>query len=518
MILHRGGHAAVNAALVGALVLCALVSAMGCQSTKACKDGTLLVTVSFQGATSAADTVAIDVSIASALPTHTSLSRKPDSSEGSIELDFPHGDGYPAGKPIDVTVTASKGTTTLATKTVHAMMLPPGCGLVDIVLKPPMGDGSVSPDAPSGQPGIAGGGGASGIGGSAGSSGSAGAGVDAGPCGAPMPDYNKTCGSCGGVVRCDGSCTVVTPTTYNSVCGSCGGKIGCDGNCTIATPATYNSVCGSCGGKIGCDGNCTIATPATYNSVCGSCGGKIGCDGNCTIATPATYNSACGSCGGKINCAGTCSVTTPTTYNNSCNSCGGHVQCDGSCSPALPAGYNNSCNSCGGHVQCDGSCSPASPGNFNAACGCNSAGQIECDGMTCNGPSVHTWSASGGQTSSYIVSQTGVNALVGTFRPSIPNPNNAGGLTYTLTFNTQQINNCGTSATKTLQVSCSSGASIIQLAASDLAGGAITRNITCPIADVVNVNQLAPTAGQCCGECTRQVTTDGWTATNAQCY
>jgi len=130
----------------------------------------------------------------------------------------------------------------------------------------------------------------------------------------------------------------------------------------------------------------------------------------------------------------------------------------------------------------------------------------------------HNWTKGGGETVSYIVSQNGGNALVGTFHPGITSQNLGGGLTYTMTFNAQQINNCGTSATKTLQVSCSSGFSIIQLAASDLQSGAITRSITCPLGDVVNVNQLAQSAGQCCGECTRQVTTDGWSATNGQCY
>jgi hypothetical protein len=193
------------------------------------------------------------------------------------------------------------------------------------------------------------------------------------------PGFGGACGSCGGVVQCDGTCSHPTPNSYGQSCGSCGGTVQCDGTCSVATPGTYGQSCGSCGGRVQCDGTCSVATPGSYGQSCGSCGGNVQCDGTCSVATPASYGQSCGSCGGKVQCDGACSVATPASYGQSCGSCGGNVQCDGTCSVATPADLGQACGSCGGQVLCDSSCSIATPPDLGAACG-SCGGTIQCGG------------------------------------------------------------------------------------------------------------------------------------------
>jgi hypothetical protein len=195
-------------------------------------------------------------------------------------------------------------------------------------------------------------------------------------------DYNQSCGNCGGTVKCDGTCSVATPLDYNQSCGNCGGKVQCDGSCSVATPLNLAQSCGNCGGTVQCDGTCSVATPLDYNQDCGSCGGKTRCDESCSVSTPSGYNQDCGNCGGKVRCDGTCSVSTPVTFNQDCGNCGGKVQCDGSCSVSMPDTFNQDCGNCGGKVRCDGSCSIATPTDYDQDCG-GCGGKIRCDG-TCS--------------------------------------------------------------------------------------------------------------------------------------
>ena len=101
--------------------------------------------------------------------------------------------------------------------------------------------------------------------------------VDVSSC---VASVGMACGSCGGHVACDGSCTVPTPSSYGTPCGSCGGTITCDGTCSVATPSnlgqscTYSCVCFfgrmPVDGTIGCTGQCEDSA-----SRCGpSCGGQ----------------------------------------------------------------------------------------------------------------------------------------------------------------------------------------------------------------------------------------------------
>ncbi len=77
-------------------------------------------------------------------------------------------------------------------------------------------------------------------------------------------DYDSDCGSCGGRVQCDGSCSVYTPGDFGQACGSCGGTTLCDGSCSIYTPGDFGQACG-CGGTTQCDGLCTSLCSLNVN-------------------------------------------------------------------------------------------------------------------------------------------------------------------------------------------------------------------------------------------------------------
>jgi hypothetical protein len=68
------------------------------------------------------------------------------------------------------------------------------------------------------------------------------------------------------------------PTNYNQACGSCGGKVLCNGTCSIATPANYGKSCGSlqcpCGYSIPKTTDCANACVPTDTCLC--CG-KLPC-------------------------------------------------------------------------------------------------------------------------------------------------------------------------------------------------------------------------------------------------
>ena len=104
-------------------------------------------------------------------------------------------------------------------------------------------------------------------------------------CQCQAPDAGQACGKCGGVLTCEGACTVPTPANHGADCGLCGGRIGCNGTCSVPTPANHGAPCGACGGKIGCDGACSVPTPANHGALCGACG-TIQCDSTCSRPAP----------------------------------------------------------------------------------------------------------------------------------------------------------------------------------------------------------------------------------------
>ena len=95
---------------------------------------------------------------------------------------------------------------------------------------------------------------------------------------------------------------VVTLTDDNGYSASDSADITVDAACS----ADFGNNCGSCGGTVACDDSCTIGTPGDFGQSCGSCGGSVQCDENCSIATPGDFGQACG-CGGSVQCDDSCS-------------------------------------------------------------------------------------------------------------------------------------------------------------------------------------------------------------------
>jgi cysteine-rich repeat protein len=113
------------------VVAAAVAAAVGC-GTNPCKQGTLLVTLTFTEGAREADTLDITVRRGSAIPVSQPFAHSPDVSSGTIEIDFPH--GYPAGERVEVTVIARKDGVTVATGMEVIPALPQGCGTLVIGL------------------------------------------------------------------------------------------------------------------------------------------------------------------------------------------------------------------------------------------------------------------------------------------------------------------------------------------------------------------------------------------------
>ena len=162
------------------LLVAAIAAGFGCGGgTKACKQGTLFVTITFAGPTKAADEISVDVSVAGATPT---MNRRPLGDAGTsgetIEIDFPNGNGYPTGSRVDVQVTAYQGGAPIATGSGSVPMLPEGCAALTIAVGG-TGTGTGGMGGTAGPGGTAGGGttgtgGAVGRGGTTGTAGTGG--------------------------------------------------------------------------------------------------------------------------------------------------------------------------------------------------------------------------------------------------------------------------------------------------------------------------------------------------------
>jgi hypothetical protein len=180
------------------------------------------------------------------------------------------------------------------------------------------------------------------------------------------------CGPCGGMIRCDGGCSVRDPEFLGKSCGSCGGTFQCNGSCSVVDPPDLGKPCGSCGGKVVC-GGCSVVDPPDLGQPCGNCGGKVVCGGGCDRPNPPGYGDPCG-CGGRIQCDGGCSkpdcVDGKVCQAGKCTCPQGAFMCGGECCP------QGRC--CGGPVRgicCPGRC-------------CIRQGQPNCvgPGEPCGGP------------------------------------------------------------------------------------------------------------------------------------
>jgi len=108
-----------------------------------------------------------------------------------------------------------------------------------------------------------------------------------------------------------------------------------DNDCNDQTDEVLGADCGSCGGKTRCNGSCTVDTPTDLDDPCGQCGGVVTCAG-CSITDPANLGQSCSNCGGVWKCDTTCSVPDPDGYGQPCGSCDGVTLCNG-CNRPTPA-------------------------------------------------------------------------------------------------------------------------------------------------------------------------------------
>jgi hypothetical protein len=349
------------------VVLAGLVTAAGCRSTSPCNGGTVLVTVTFDATTSAADVLDVAVSVDGGAPKTTSLPHTAGDPKGSVEIDFPNGTGYPEGKRLDVTVVARAAGSVVGTATANVATLPSGCGTVAVTFGAPGTDGGAGKggQAGTGAGGKAGkgGGGNGATGGSAGSGGSVDGGAD-GPTTGCTSGSTRSCAADGYL----GNCAAGTET-----CAA--GKWSA---CTIS-PAAKDS-CATKGDDATCNG--------TPNEGCA-----------CLDVDPARLCSAGGALGscakGMQTCSGgkwgTCSIA-PAAQDD-CTIKGDDSNCNGSPNDGCPC-VNGDTQACGpaaigickpGTATCTGGVWGACVGAVNKAPrDCTSAADNDCDGLPDN--------------------------------------------------------------------------------------------------------------------------------------
>jgi hypothetical protein len=127
------------------------------------------VSATFDGSSSGADEVDIEVAVAGGAPKSSTVTHNASASTGSVEVDFAT---YPVGQSIDVTLVARKGGTQVGTGHGAVSSLAGGCGVLAIAIGG--NDGGQGGASGSGGTAGAGGGGMSGTGGVSGTGGSGG--------------------------------------------------------------------------------------------------------------------------------------------------------------------------------------------------------------------------------------------------------------------------------------------------------------------------------------------------------
>ena len=112
-----------RSALIGAALVVAAAALAGCTKTRACKSGTVLLALTLDATSQAADQLAISATVGSDTLT-TTVAHAPSAS-GSLELDFAN--GYPANQSLSLTVTAVAAGQTVGSGQLGPVPLPSGC-------------------------------------------------------------------------------------------------------------------------------------------------------------------------------------------------------------------------------------------------------------------------------------------------------------------------------------------------------------------------------------------------------
>jgi hypothetical protein len=113
----------------GAALLALAILGYGCQTNR-CRNQTLLVSVTLDAKSAAADHLEVDVSVAGSVR-HSALAHTPGSTSGTIEVRFPS--GYPSGKSVVITIVATRNGETLGSA-MEMLMLQAGCATTTLTV------------------------------------------------------------------------------------------------------------------------------------------------------------------------------------------------------------------------------------------------------------------------------------------------------------------------------------------------------------------------------------------------
>jgi hypothetical protein len=330
--LRRAGEARASQLALGLIALSALAATAGCKSTASCNPGTVFVSVDFDTATRAADTIEVQVSIDGGAAKSSSIAHMPGDAGGTVEVDFPS--GYPSGKSLDVTIVARSGQTVLGSGAGMFAAVPGGCGTLEVSVSGG-NDGGAGTGGGTGRGGTGGATGGSGgaKGGAGGSAGGGGVGGSTGGTGGSIGGSGGAAGGTGGGAGAAGR------GGSGGTAGGTGGATGGTGGTTACTNGTTRSC--SADGKLG---SCAAGTETCTSGVWGACsiaaaaadscvqGNDDNCNGTknegCSCINSVT-TKACGICGdgtqtcsdGKTGTYGACTGAngqdfTPLTLQN----------------------------------------------------------------------------------------------------------------------------------------------------------------------------------------------------------
>jgi hypothetical protein len=324
MTRTRSTHAFSRARIgLAAAALSLALAFAGCGGTRACRNGTLFVTVDFVAGAVSAEKVSIDVKPEGAPLRTELLDHAPGATEGTIEVDFP--DGYQPGNRVTLVLTARKNGLPFAATTA-SVVLASGCSSTSVQLGGALLDGGNgdaggdvgsgaggSGDAGTGGRGGADGGGSGGAGGGTTDSGAGGAvdsGVDTGPaCVFQSAEdcFNGIDDDCNGHTDCDDpACTV--STTCVPAAGSTGFVPGAYVDPSLTCPvrfdageSTINAMLDPGAGCTGCSCDASVSCSANLykyasSTACGldltNTGGALAGGITATLAASATTATA----------------------------------------------------------------------------------------------------------------------------------------------------------------------------------------------------------------------------------
>jgi hypothetical protein len=342
-------------------LLAAVALAAGCHATRACKAGTVLLSVDWPDTT---DSLIFFVTVDGADTKPQPVPVPPGTLHGTLELDF---SAYPAGHSVTVTVTAFAGDTELASGTSDARTLAAGCDAVHVAIG--VGGGA---DASIGDLGDGG-----------------------GPIGCTVATDCPTGQACDGATHtCTMSCSATQ--TCNGGCCKSGSCVAGDTSdaCALGQPA-----CGSCGGQAsgsaclstggGKSCGCSSVTDCPPNQACNmathtcgpACDMNTPCNGGCCSAATGgtcqtgTLDAVCGNNGGL------CAACSGNQFGHKCVPMTGGGQCGcvtfpGDCPASASACTNSVCiSTCSPSMMCQSGCCSSStngtcqPGTSQGVCG-----------------------------------------------------------------------------------------------------------------------------------------------------